>query len=357
VAVDLQRDRNAGGTSSFYLSKALAIGNAPTFQAEVVQAARVTPQMLEKRSVVILNDAALPPALGGGALKQFVERGGGLIVATGERTTWPQNDVDLLPGVLGSMADRSDGRGATIGFRDYSHPVFELFKAPRSGDFSAARVLRYRNLQAGPDARILARYDDGAVAVAERRVGSGRVVVLTTTLDDAWTDLALKPVYLPLVHQMVRYASQYEQSNAWTTVGQVIDLAAALKSKGERVVVTPSGQRMRFGAGESSILELNEHGAYEIRTSEGSTARPDRIAVNLDPAESDLATLDPSELVAAATGRAAQQTASAAAPVEVAPEEAEKRQNLWWYLLLGGLGLLVAEAVIANRLSLHERFL
>lgn len=348
---------DSGGDTSFYLSRALAIGNSPTFQVEVVPSARLTPAMLEKRAAVLFNDTSLPPSLGIPALKQYVERGGGLIVAMGERMSWPQNDTEVMPGALGQVVDRSEGRGATIGFRDYGHPVFELFKAPRSGDFSAARILRYRTIQPSPDARVLARYDDGAVAAAERRIGNGRVIALTTSLDDSWTDLALKPVYLPLVHQLVRYVSQYEQSTAWSTVGQVVDLSTALKSRADRIVVTPGGERLRYGAGESSILELNEHGAYEIRTSESSSARPERIAVNLDPSESDLAAMDPGELVAAATGRAAQQTSTAAAPAEVAPEDAEKRQNLWWYLLFVGLGLLVAEAVWANRLSQKERFL
>ncbi len=348
---------DSGSDASFYLSKALAIGNTPTFQVEVVPGSRVTPAMLEKRSAVLFNDTSLPAALGVPALKQYVERGGGLILAMGERMSWPQNDTEVMPGTLGQVVDRSEGRGATLGFRDYGHPVFELFKAPRSGDFSGARILRYRTLQPAGDVRVLARYDDGAVAAAERRIGNGRVIAFTTSLDDSWTDLALKPVYLPLVHQLVRYVSQYEQSTAWSTVGQVIDLASALKVKADRIVVTPGGQRLRYGAGESSVLELNEHGAYEIRNADGPSARPDRIAVNLDPSESDLTPMDPGELVAAATGRAAQQTATAAAPTEVSAEDAEKGQNLWWYLLLAGLGLLAAEAVWANRLSQKERFL
>ncbi|HEX7827710.1 MAG TPA: hypothetical protein VF477_22650, partial [Mycobacterium sp.] len=345
-----------GGSSSFYLTKALGIGNTPTFNLEVVPAARVTPQMLDKRSAVVLNDTALPGGLAGGALKKFVEGGGGLVVAIGEHTNWPQNDADMLPGQLGAVVDRMDGRGATIGFRDYSHPIFEVFKAPRSGDFSAARVMRYRTIQPTADARILARYDDGGVAVAERRVGTGRVIVFTTTLDDSWNDLELKPVYLPLVHQLVRYVSQYEQSTSWATVGQVVDLATLLKSKADRVVVTPSGERRQIGTNEPSILELTEHGAYEVRLASNPSGRPDRIAVNIDPAESDLTPIDTTELVAAATGRAPQAVATSAAAVELTPEEAEKRQNTWWYLMIGGLGLLVAELVVANRLSRNERF-
>ncbi|PYR30774.1 MAG: hypothetical protein DMF90_26945, partial [Acidobacteria bacterium] len=215
--------------SSFYLSKALAIGNTPPFQTEVVSSGRVSPQMLEKRSAVVINDAPLPPSLAGGPLRNFVQRGGGLLVAFGSLSVWPAGEADLLPGRLGAIVDRTEGRGGTVGMRDYSHPVFEMFKAPRSGDFSAARVQRYRTIEPGPEDRVLARYDDGAVTAAERRVGMGRVVALTTTLDDSWNDLARKPIYLPLVHQLVRYLSQYEQSSAWATVGAVIDLSARLK--------------------------------------------------------------------------------------------------------------------------------
>ena len=347
---------SGSGNSSFYLTRALGIGNTPTFNVEVVPVGRVTPAMLERRAALILNDAMLPPALAGGALKRFVEGGGGLLVAVGEHTNWPPNEADMLPGQLGNVVDRLDGRGATIGFRDYSHPVFEVFKAPRSGDFSAARVLRYRSLQPTPDARVLARYDDGGVAAAERRLGSGRIIVLTTTLDDSWNDLELKPVYLPLVHQLVRYVSRYEPSTSWATVGQVVDLATLLKGKADRVVVTPGGERRQVNAGDPSILELTEHGAYEIRNRSMPSARPDRLAVNIDPAESDLAPIDTSELVAAATGRATQTATAGEAVPEMTPDEAEKRQNIWWYLLMVGLALLVAELVVGNRLSRTERF-
>ena len=350
-------DSGTDADSSFYLKKALAIGTTPAFQVESVPAGRVTPQMLENRSAVILNDAMLPPGLAGGALKRFVEQGGGLLVVMGDRSNWPASEVDLLPGVPGGVVDRREGAGATIGL-DYSHPVFEVFKAPRSGDFSAIRVLRYRAIEPGPADRILARYDDGGVAAAERRVGSGRVIAWTTSLDDSWNDLPIKPVYLPLVHQIVRHLSQYEPQSYWSTVGQVIDLSAALRGRADRVVVTPAGERVRVAATEPGILELTEHGVYEVRAASNPSGKADRLAVNLDPAESDLSPLDPNELVAAVTGKAMQTAApSGEAPAEMTAEEAERRQGIWWYLLLGGLALLGAELAVANRLSrAGERF-
>src|SRR6185295_6045395 len=269
-----------------------------------------------------------------------------------------------LPGKFGATVDRTTGRSGSLGYLDYSHPIFEVFKAPRSGDFSAAHVFRYRALQPAPGDRVLARYDDGAVAAAERKIGGGRAIVWTSTLDDSWTDIAVKPVFLPLVHQLVRYLAHYEPTTSWFTVGQVLDLAARSKGRADRsdkIVVTPSGERMTHagsGEGNEGLIELDEQGVYEVRPTGTPSARPDAVAVNLDPAESDLSPIDPRELVAAVTGHAT--------PVEVQPqtpaqemtrEESERRQALWWYLLLAGMLLLAAETVIANRLSKTERFL
>src|SRR5207247_3421016 len=117
-----------------------------------------------------------------------------------------------------------------------------------------------------PASRILARYDDGAVALAERRTGAGRVIISTSTLDDSWTDLPVKPVYLPLVHQLAQYLARYEQTPSWLTVGQVVDLASlAAQIRGDRIVVTPSGQRTTQRANSPGLLELAEQGVYRVR--------------------------------------------------------------------------------------------
>jgi hypothetical protein len=344
--------------SSYHLLKALSIGNNPAFKVETLPAARVTPEQLERRAVVILNDAVVPPGIAGGELKRFVERGNGLLVAFGEHSGSAQTEADLLPGTLGKTVDRLDSRGGTIGTRDYSHKVFEIFKAQRSGDFSRVRIFRYRSLTPGKDDRVLASYDDGAVAAAERRIGNGRVIVLTTSLDTSWTDFPNSSVFLPLVQQTVKYLAHYEPPSAWSTVGQAVDLAARFKGKADRIVVTPTNERRTVRSNESSVLELNEQGVYEVRAAASGSGRPDRIAVNIDPVESDLAPMDPQELVAAVTGLANPNAVNRTADEDntLTPADAERRQSLWWYLLILGLALLATEMVIANRLSEHERF-
>jgi hypothetical protein len=70
-------------------------------------------------------------------------------------------------------------------------------------------------------------------------------------------------------------------------------------------------------------------------------------AANLDPAESDLAQLDRSALVSAASG---EEAASAAADgrLRLSAEERERRQRLWWYVALAALAVLVTESVVAG---------
>ncbi len=350
---------SADRDSSLYLSKALSVSSSPTFQADVMPVVRVSPNNFEKRAVVILNDVAFPPAAQNGALKKYVERGGGLLIAAGEHTTWPDGEKDLMPGTLGPIVDRTQGRGATLGFIDRSHFVFEIFKAPRSGDFSAAQIYRYRRIDPAPGDRVLARFDDGAVAAVERRVGGGRVILWASTLDTSYSDLPLKPVYLPLVTQIVKYLAQFEAPHAWQTVGQVVDVQSLTKSRANWVVVTPSGKRVT----SAGPLELDEQGIYEVRPAAGSGDgfAPQAIAVNIDPAEEDLTPIDPAELVAAVTGHAASAPAaglpSAAEAEQIDIKDAEKKQSFWWYLLVTGLLLLAAETVVSNRLSQGEKFL
>src|SRR4029450_1636688 len=86
----------------------------------------------------------------GDILKKFVSQGGGLLVILGERSNWGTDSNDLLPGVPGNVVDRP-GRGGALAELDWSHPILELFKAPRSGNLTTARFFRYRAITIKPE--------------------------------------------------------------------------------------------------------------------------------------------------------------------------------------------------------------
>jgi hypothetical protein len=371
----------AARDASLYLNRALGIGSAPPFRVDIKPAGQVAAADLDgpqaggsEPRVVILNDVAFSGSRAA-QLRRFVERGGGLLVVLGERAAWPPEARDWLPGLPGALVDNPPGRGGMLGEIDYSHPIFELFKAPRSGDFSSARFFRHRavTVDSGPQTSdparavadrvsVVARFDDGTPALIERSVGQGRALLWASTLDNFWNDLVLRPVFLPFLHQVVTYLARYQEPVPWFTVGQVVDTDAVLRAEGYSpesgaatqagVVLTPSGQRAPLpGADRTAPLELTESGFYEIHVRSGKEDRPLALAANIDPAESDLSPLDPQELVAAVAGPGGTRSAGAADTTQWAPEDQERRQAVWWYLLLAGIVTLGIETAVSNRLS------
>ena len=343
-------DRGGTGSAALYLTRALAIGDAPHFETTVRQPQALSDDDLLGASIVILNDVVVPAALAR-RLARFVDGGGGLLVALGPRATWPQ-DVDLLPAALQARVDRTRGDAARIGALEYGHAVFEPFRAPRSGDFSAARIYGYRAVAPVPSAQVLARFDAGAPALLERRTGMGRVLLWTSTLDLAWSDLPLKPVFLPFVHRAARHLSAYTEPVPWLTVGQVLDASFGDTTSwlGGAVAVTPSGLRVPIDEEGSDVLELTEEGFYELRTGVGEDVAA-VVASNVDSAESDLTAMDPEEVVVAATVGAGGGLRAGIAGLPPPPDAQERSQRLWWYLLFLGVVLLGADTLISNRLS------
>jgi hypothetical protein len=261
--------------------------------------------------------------------------------------------ANTVPAIPGDVVDRTI-EPSRLGALEYSHPVFELFRAPRSGEFSSARFYGYRSAPQ-PSGQVLARFDDGAPALLERKVGAGRVLLWTSTLNLDWNDMAVKPVFLPFVHTVTKYLADYAEAPASLTVGQVIPAPrhpagrGAAATRGGTVAVAPSGARVAVES-EDGALELNEQGFYDVRTAGAGADAAPVLASNVDLSESDLTPMDPRELLAAVSGRAPGAPAGLndARPSD---ESQAQAQRLWWYLLVAGGLLLAGETLLSNRLS------
>jgi Aerotolerance regulator N-terminal/von Willebrand factor type A domain len=348
---------NRGGAEreALYLSRALAIGESPRVELAARTPTTVSDADLRQASVVLLNDIQVPDELAD-RLARFVAAGGGLFAAAGPHATWPARAAGTLPGLPDDPIDRTMAP-SRLGGLEYSHPVFDLFRAPRTGDFSAARFYGYRGVQQ-PTGQVLARFDDGTPALMEgkdRTAGAGRVLLWTSTLDLEWNDLPVKPVFLPFVHTVTKYLADFTDAPASLTVGQVIPAPrkalgrGAAVTRGGTIAVAPSGARVSVET-EDGALELTEQGFYDVRTQGAGADAATTLASNVDLSESDLAPLDPRELAAAVAGRAAGGL-SGLGQARPSDEAQAQAQRLWWYLLVAGGLLLAAETLLSNRLS------
>ncbi len=358
---------DGAGDTSLFLTTALSIGAAPPFKTDVVTPSRVTPASFEKRSLVILNDSSTLSTQANDALTRFVTQGGGLLVALGDRLPWNGSDLPLLPGKPGAAVDRLAGGGGTLGYLDYSHPIFDEFKDPKNGNFSNVRFFKYRALTPGPTDKVLARYDDGAAAMVERSVGSGHISRSrrrSMTIGMIFRSgicscrfCTRPPVIWRNTPSPMRgtpsagcSTSRCRSPRSCAKAARETVRVAARKPSG--VVMAPSGSQVTVGEGGVQAVELAEQGFYSVRLQGLGDRRPFQVAVNLDPSESDLTPLPPAEFVATATGRAAVTTSGQSLEnPELTPEDIEKKQGIWWYLFAAGTAMLLSEAVLANRLS------
>jgi hypothetical protein len=338
-----------GRSESFFLQQSLAAGENNQYALTVKTAGSVSPTELDSNRVVIVNDAAMSEGLAS-SLKTFVERGGGLIIATAKHTD--ASDFNRLLGIISpaQLGEVVQSRGyALMSQVKTDHPIFAAFA--RGGRLTSTRVYGYHRATVKEGALTLAALDDGSPIVIEGSAGRGKVLLVTTTLDTAWNDLPLTPMFLPLVRQMLEYLGGRE-AGSYYTIGQAFT-AAPDRDGSLPAIDTPGGKRIddirKSSAGDLSV-DATEAGFYRLRYRD----RDEFLAVDLDTKESDLAKLNVDDLISSITPSAEERAAQAAQSPGLTADEKEARQRLWLPLLITALALFVAEAVIARRIRIPK---
>ena len=351
---------------TFFLEAALRAGGSGV-SITTAQPDDVVGAGLASYSAVFLANVAKPTDELAAALVRYVEHGGGVFISVGDRVdadTWNARCKALLPQPLGLKRTASaapgggGGEGETVDLRpaerlaplDRRHPLLAGFPAKGDG-LTSARFSEFMLLEPVPDAparAVVLRYENGAPALVASDVGRGRVLLLTTTVDREWTDLPIRPGFLPLMQEAVRYLAGAPGSDSISalTVGQRREIALGnddrrvevVKPDGQSLWLTPEGRAPEsHGRREVTFAETDEPGLYRVRASrtDGTVAEraSDNFVVNVDPSESDPARLADDKRPDRRPG------SSAAGP-------APKRRLELWH----GLGVAVIAAVLIESL-------
>jgi len=340
-----------GRSESFYLQSALTTNDDLPFTFVLKSTGAVDPSGISEYALAILNDAGTPSPALSESLARFVEAGGQLIISAG-----PHTEVEsfkgpmqrVMPAELQQAVETKSGESVAITDVKFDHPIFEVFQ--QSGRLASARVIGYFRSQPKANVTVLARFEDGSPALIESRSGKGRVLLFTSSLGPTWNDLALTPLYLPFVHQMVNYAGAKE-TTPWHALGQTLTVEKR-KQSAVPAVDRPGGTRLTEGRTTSDgdlLIAATEPGFYRLRYDTGA----DFAAVNIDGAEGDFAKLNFQEFVASVTGGAGNAYSNEASR-NLSGEEVEGKQRVWWSLLLIALLLLITESIIAQRTKMAK---
>lgn len=330
-------------SETLFAERALGIGRAPTVRISRVAPGTLRAGTLRDAQLALVWDTPLG-ADESAALQEYVAGGGGAVIVVGRRLAERGTTVPLAAATVDGVVDRFADRGGTLGELRTEHPLLSAFReAPAA--LTAARFLRYPRAEPAAGSDVVARFDDGLPAIVESRRGTGRVITVFAPLDNRVGDLPLQPAFLPLMRRLVLHGSGHEAEPLWLESGRTWALPRTIR---DVVVSTPDGELVRPAAGDSlaAAVLLDQRGLYAAYAGSVSGDPALTVAVNPPAAESNLAAVDPRELLVGVATGGDDASESGALLSDV---ERERRQGWWRWLIACAVLFLLAETVLANR--------
>jgi hypothetical protein len=242
-------------SASGFLGVALQPSDDAVLKPTVTDARALASADLRPYCAVLLANVAQVDEATARKLERFVAGGRGLLIAPGNladaanyAATLYQEGRYLLPARLATIHHAPP---ATPG-RVAANATWRTELA----DLVRVQVRSWWRLESGPTSATLARLANGDPLIVSRRLGDGRIIQMALPLDATWSDLPVHPIFVPLVHELVYELALSSQASRNLLVGEPSPEAA-------------------FTTAEPGAASQNGRA----------------LAVNLDPAESDLAPL------------------------------------------------------------------
>jgi hypothetical protein len=330
--------------SPVYFGAALAASAESAFTMESVSADQAPSVQLSKYAFVVISDVPSLPSSFANDLARYIRGGGGVLIAAG--TSMGRSSRIPLFGakVLGTNDYSNSPAGfLTVGDADPAHP--SIAKAGRWSDVRFYYAVKVD----GSGSQIAARLSDGTPLLLDKKIGEGRVLLLTSGLGNITNDFPLHPDFVPFVEQTSFYLSGSERPSGSQVVGSFLQLRTAKERAVSVEVVDPQGRRPLSlqQATTAQTYQMNEAGFYEVRLANG---RQDLVGVNADRRESDLAVMSPDALALWA-GKPNSRGASAARQLASSSTSVPQKFDpfsLWWYVMLVVLLTAIVESWVAN---------
>lgn len=272
--------------------------------------------LIDADVVILANCGSLQPAQFQ-LLTSYVGNGGGLLIFPGDRTdptVWTEQffkapsrpeDVLLSPGLGQAYGDPDNSSTFDhFGAIDFVHPVFAVF-AGEQRYLTKVNIYRRFTLILPEDSGNswpIAQFSNGDPAIIDSRFENGRVLLTAFPFNTKWSNLPLRPEFVPLVLRMIGYVKRPAEIEGPSVVaaGAAAEIFVDQSWAPAEATVTDNAGRITriplersnsrlvgafFGTTEQGFYTINVRGADDSRRGRRS------FAVNLSPEESDFTTL------------------------------------------------------------------
>lgn len=317
---------------------------------------------------VILANVPRLPDRAAAALVAWVEKGGAVLIACGAQLDTAFYNAKLAALLPGDLMEPKNAKpetdagaaGAALGLDriDLNHPTLAGFEGDALKSLYAARFEWFTPIRPDPARRkdIVLRYTNDQPAVAAVRVGMGRVLVYTATVDRGWTDWPIRPSFPAFMQQAVQWLTgrAFDERDMAASPGDTVTVAVERRD-GAVSLVGPDGARTPLTAADAAAADARSDkavytfkapdapGVYRMESERG---RPRGLAVNADAGESDIRPVDETEWRALVAG--GDPAARARAAVE---QGGDRVQELWRLLMGAAVAAFVIETLVAASLS------
>ena len=316
----------------------------------------------EDPELVILEGTPELPPKATEALQEFVSEGGGLLVFAGDEldSRWYESwsGAGMLPAQYeNALANRSAGQGRMKLLREtIQTPGLSIFNGSDAGDLFSLDFKSWRpivaeatNEKAAGSSFTALRFEDGSPAVQVCRAGDGMVVQCSFSLNENWSNLPQRPVFVPFVQQLAKMACRGGASPNFTA-GETVEIQHDAEQDG-KFVHQREDLELPFGSdGLSTQLVATAPGLYRQSAEEQAAATPSQFAVQANASESDPTLLSEAELQELSEALGATLVKDSQEYERSASLKANGRE-IWRWLLIGLLVLLFAEILLGRLIT------
>lgn len=347
---------------------------AAALEVTAIRHDKLTEAMLTASDVVLLADV---PIDAGRAklLTEFVRAGGGMLILPGPQVS-PDDYAAHLLGTADDTAVRfaaptgdveDESSFMPVAGVNLAHPVLSAFVDEEVDYFSTVRIYRYFPIElpgpAAPAARpsVLMRLGDHTPILVETRLGRGKLLVAAFAATPNWSDLPLKPEFVPMLLRAVSYLQKPAQAACPAAVipGQPAPVKLTDRWAGAQVqAIDPAGKPHRIELHRSdrqlvgAMIQTDRKGYYTFEVLPHTDGAPERVelgfAVNLAEEQTDFAMMDEQEIREVLAGAPDMVYLRSSPEEPVLAEQLAHRREVWRTLIWATFLVIGIEFLVAT---------